>query len=90
MKFEYNLDKSHSNLKKHGIDFIDAQKLWSDDEAITIKAKSDTEDRFAFIAIYEKKYWVAFFTYRSEKIRLISVRRARENEKRIYDDSRRA
>ena len=49
--------------------------------------KSDTEDRYALIAAIQKKIWVAFYTNRHDVIRIILVRRARDNEKRIYHES---
>jgi uncharacterized DUF497 family protein len=87
MKFEYDSTKSRINKEKHGIDFEEAQSLWNDSEAVTIQAKSDTEVRYAFISTLHNKHWVAFYTLRADVIRLISVRRARTNEKRIYDES---
>lgn len=87
MKFEYDQYKSDINLHKHGIDFETAQYIWRDPNAIQIQAKSDTEERYAIIAIIKDKVWIAFYTYRLDTIRLISVRRARENEKRIYNES---
>jgi len=87
MTFEYDPDKSATNLVKHGIDFDQAQLLWLDSNALEIEAKSDTENRFALIGKIDEKIWIAFYTYRSESVRLISVRRTRENEKRIYDES---
>ncbi|MFZ2967734.1 MAG: BrnT family toxin [Sulfuricurvum sp.] len=87
MRFEYDPDKSASNLVKHGIDFDEAQLVWQDANALEIRAKSDTENRFALIGRIDDKLWIAFYTYRGDTIRLISVRRTRENEKRIYDES---
>ena len=87
MKFEYDSVKSRINKEKHGIDFEEAQSLWSDSEAVNIQAKSDTEVRYAFISMLQKKHWVAFYTLRADVVRLISVRRARKNEQRIYDES---
>ncbi|MDP3266042.1 MAG: BrnT family toxin [Sulfuricurvum sp.] len=87
MLFEYDPDKSSSNLHKHGIDFEKAQLLWRDPNALEIKAKSDDENRFALIGKIDDKIWIAFYTYREDSVRLISVRRTRENEKRIYDES---
>ncbi|MGE4472760.1 MAG: BrnT family toxin [Sulfuricurvum sp.] len=43
MIFEYDPDKSSSNLQKHGIDFERAQLLWGDPNALEIQAKSDSE-----------------------------------------------
>lgn len=87
MKFEYNPAKSDANLQKHGIDFETAQYLWRDSNAVQIQAKSETEERYALIASINKITWIAFYTYRQDGLRIISVRRARENEKRIYDES---
>jgi len=87
MKFEYDPIKSDINLQKHGIDFEMAQYLWLDSNALQIQAKSDTEERYALIGTIEERLWVAFYTYRKDTIRIISTRRARENEKRIYDES---
>ena len=38
MKFEYDEKKSQINKEKHGIDFVEAQKLWQDEEALVIPA----------------------------------------------------
>ncbi|MGZ5207461.1 MAG: BrnT family toxin [Sulfuricurvum sp.] len=87
MKFEYDPAKSDTNFQKHGIDFEAAQYLWLDSNALQIQAKSDTEERYALVAGIQKIIWVAFYTYRKDVIQIISVRRARDNEKRIYDES---
>lgn len=34
MKFDFDPSKSSSNQVKHGIDFIEAQKIWEDPELI--------------------------------------------------------
>lgn len=64
MTFEFDPAKSAANLAKHGIDFEDAQALWSDDHAIEIDARSETEPRAAVIGMVEGKHWIAFFTPR--------------------------
>ena len=87
MEFEYNPQKSESNQKKHGIDFEEAKHLWGDVNRLQVEAKSETEPRFALIAIYEDKLWTAFYTIRKERIRIISVRRARNGEGRLYYES---
>ena len=38
MKFEYDEKKSLINKQKHGIDFVEAQKLWQDEDALVIPA----------------------------------------------------
>jgi uncharacterized DUF497 family protein len=86
--FEYDQTKSQTNQQKHGINFIEAQQLWEDDNLLEIKAKSETESRFLVIGKLKEKYWTAVITYRSEKIRIISVRRSRPNEVTWYESRR--
>ncbi len=87
MEFEYDPSKSQTNKEKHGIDFDEAQVLWLDEDRVEFPARSDTEDRQALIALKDEKIWVAFYTMRETAIRIISVRRARENEEKTYYDS---
>lgn len=85
MEFEYDSEKSRSNKAKHGIDFDEAQSLWNDPDCIGFPAKSDDEDRYALLAMLNGKLWVAFYTCREDKIRIISTRRARINERKLYE-----
>ena len=83
--FEYDEKKSDSNKTKHGIDFVEAQALWLDSNLIEIPALTSDEPRFLIIGKMLDKHWSAVVTYRSEKIRLISVRRSRIEEIEIYE-----
>ncbi len=88
IEFEYDLHKSVSNKKKHGIDFEEAKLLWSDGERIEFRARCDDEPRYALIAQYKCKVWIAIYTLREARIRLISVRRARIKERGLYESER--
>ncbi len=83
--FEFDPEKSESNLTKHGIDFIDAQAIWQDPDFIEVQAKSDDEPRSLVVGMLSDKHWSAIITYRSERIRIISVRRSRESEVALYE-----
>ena len=83
--FEFDDLKSKSNFQKHGIDFNDAQALWNDSNLLEIPAKTLDEPRFLIIGLIEKKHWSAIVTYRNGKIRLISVRRSRDEEVALYE-----
>ncbi len=87
MEFEFDLNKSALNKTKHGIDFIEAQQLWDDVDRLEIPARTADEPRFALIARLDQSVWTAVFTIRGARIRLISVRRARDKEKELYDQS---
>lgn len=86
MKFEYDKNKSQINKEKHGIDFVDAQNLWQDENALIVPANIvDDEVRYALISIFKGKCYTAIFTLRDEIYRIISVRRCRKNEERNYE-----
>ncbi|MBC6476268.1 MAG: BrnT family toxin [Hormoscilla sp. GM102CHS1] len=77
--------KSQSNKSKHGIDFDEAKLLWRDTRRVEIQGRSTEEPRLLVIGKMQDKHWSAIVTYRGEAIRIISVRRARENEVDIYE-----
>ncbi|EQD38881.1 protein containing DUF497 [mine drainage metagenome] len=85
MDFEYDRQKSEANKAKHGIDFEEAQALWQDAALIEVPARELDEPRWLAIAKWADQHWSAVFTRRSERIRLISVRRARDEEVKIYE-----
>ena len=85
MNLEFDENKSQSNKIKHGINFLEAQKLWNDVDRLEIPAKSLDEPRFVIIGRIGAKLWAAVVTYRGEKIRIISVRRARKSEVALYE-----
>jgi len=85
IKFEFDENKSHSNLEKHGIDFVDAQQLWNDSDLLEIPAKTADEPRFLIIGMIAEKHWSSVVTYRSNFIRIISVRRSRKEEVALYE-----
>ncbi|MDL5051087.1 BrnT family toxin [Oscillatoria amoena NRMC-F 0135] len=87
MEFEYDSAKSHGNFAKHGIDFEQAKALWNDPRRVEFMARFSDETRFGLVAKWNKQLWTAIFTQRNERTRIISVRRARENEETLYDDS---
>jgi uncharacterized DUF497 family protein len=85
MEFEFDPKKSEANREKHGIDFDAAKALWLDMNAVEIPARSEFETRKMLIAGYDGKVWSVIFTERGNKVRLISVRRARKNEEDLYE-----
>lgn len=85
MGFEYDPAKSRSNADKHGIDFERAQLLWEDAGIILLPSRYPNEERYLAIGMIEKIHWTAVSTERVEKVRLISVRRSRKEEKELYD-----
>ena len=86
MDFEFDEEKSQSNKVKHGIDFVEAQALWSDDQRLEIPARVEDEPRYLVIGRIAGVYWSAVMTYRGNRIRIISVRRSRREEVSLYEN----
>ena len=85
MDFEFDPDQSATNLKKHGIDFLEAQALWEDADRLLVPARTQGEARYMLVGKMGQKHWSAIFTYRGEAVRIISVRRARKEEVDAYE-----
>jgi uncharacterized DUF497 family protein len=54
---EFNPDKSQANLVKQGIEFAQAQQLWSDPGMTEVQARSTDEPRSIVIAKLQGKMW---------------------------------
>lgn len=85
MEFEFDEWKSRSNKAKHEIDFIEAQALWEDPKLLEVPLKADDEPRVLFVGRIGGKLWSAIVTYRQERVRIISVRRSRCEERELYE-----
>ena len=85
MEFEFDPLKSASNREKHGVDFVQAQELWQDPMRIEVPARTTGEPRWLVVGRMGGRHWSAVVTYREDRIRIISVRRARDEETRIYE-----
>lgn len=85
MNFEFDARKSRSNQKKHGIDFIEAQRLWNDPDLIAVPARTTDEPRVLVVGKTEELHWSAITTYRGDRLRIISVRRSRKEEIELYE-----
>ena len=85
MEFEFDPEKSEANRRKHGIDFRQAQALWGDPDLIEIPARTTDEPRYLVVGRIEGRHWSGVITYRGDRIRIISVRRSRNEEVAIYE-----
>ena len=83
--FEFDPEKSGANKAKHGIDFVGAQALWAG-RTVMFRVKHPVGDPCAVLGMIGGKHWTAFITYREESVRLISVRRSRNDEKALYEN----
>jgi uncharacterized DUF497 family protein len=90
VQLAWDADKAALNLKKHGIDFADAATVLFDDMAITIRDDSiDEEERFITLGLDALgRCLVVVYTWRRDRVRLISAREAGWPERRRYEGER--
>lgn len=84
MRFEFDQEKSASNKKKHGIDFEEGQKLWRGEVLRSQFKMADIEPRYTVFGKIDGVFWTAIITMRGDAIRIISIRRSRDEEKDCY------
>ena len=92
MRFGWNPDKAASNLRKHGIAFEDAARVFLDSLAVREQDRIvDGEERWQTIGTFDnrKLIVVAHTTIDDESgeefIRIISARKAERHERRRYE-----
>ena len=86
MEVVWDPAKALANGRKHGVDFADAVAVFEDDQAITIQDESSEEERFITIGMDAfARVLVVVYTWRNERIRLISARKAIRHERTQYE-----
>ncbi|MCL4428265.1 MAG: BrnT family toxin [Deltaproteobacteria bacterium] len=88
MNFEWDESKSIINKSKHGIDFCTAKDIFLDENRVEIIAPYPIENRFINIGKLNGKLWTVIFTIRGDAIRIISARRSRKKEVKLYDEKK--
>jgi uncharacterized DUF497 family protein len=81
-------EKNKSNKSKHGIDFEEAKAIWGDRNRLEKMLDYEGEKRYSVYGLINGKLWTAIICYRgknNDKIRIISVRRSRKDERESYD-----
>jgi uncharacterized protein len=93
MEFEWDDHKAEINLKKHGVAFSEAASVWLDSSALEIAdpEHSDTEDRWIRLGLSRTaRVLVVVFIEKTEsdRIRIVSARKASRFENKQYNRSR--
>ena len=87
MEFEWNADKAALNMRKHGVAFEEAARVFLDGERLEIyDGREDYgEDRWATIGqVYAAVLYVVYTVRREDTTRIISARRALNHEQEQY------
>ncbi len=87
MTFEWDNDKQHRNLMKHGVDFQDMVWFFANPVLEWIDNREDyREERILSIGVTEEEYFVVVSTWRENTRRIISAWKAGRDEKEKYYD----
>lgn len=85
MEFEWDEAKRLANIRKHGIDFIDALSVFNGD---TVTVEDDRYDYgeqwFVTFGLLQGRVIAVVYTERSNRTRIISARKATNYEQRTY------
>jgi len=95
MKFEWDENKDHKNILKHGISFEDAALIFSDKDSLSIydEDNSEDEERWITMGVHPNDtIYIVIHTYRkvnhNEYARIISARKATKKEIKQYFESK--
>lgn len=86
MQYHYDKAKKASNLKKHGLDFDDAQTVIESGKTVTFEDNRFDygEQRFITIGLLHDVLVVIATSETDTDIRIISMRKAEKHEQAIY------
>lgn len=89
MKLEYNPTKDAANIAKHGISLADAMLVYNAPNKLTLESIRNSENRFMDVALVEVAGVVLVLVYvvRGNTVRAISLRRASQIERRLYEEA---
>jgi uncharacterized DUF497 family protein len=85
----WDAEKAAANLRKHGVDFADAETALRDEMALTRPDEGAEEERFVTLGSDALgRLLVVVYEWRDDDVRLISARRATRAERRQYEGKR--
>ncbi len=89
MEFEWNPNKAESNYKKHNVSFEEAATVFNDLLSVTFPDPDHSvgESRYIIIGVSRSgQLLIVSHTDRGEKVRIISARKATQQERRFYEE----
>jgi len=83
VKFDWDPAKNASNKAKHGLSLAAVTALWTG-PVLTLPSKQPGEMRHLAIGLIEGRHWTVVYAPRGDTFRLISARRSRIHEKKLF------
>ena len=85
MEFEWDERKNELNIRKHGVSFLSAARVFDGPVFTIIDNRIDYgEIRYVSIGTVEATELYVVYAIRNRRLRIISARRANRNERRKY------
>ena len=84
MAFEWDENKRRSNIRDHGVDFVDVVQIFDERPTLTYHSRRDDEDRWGTVGIINGNFFLVVWTKRNGRTRIISAYRADDWEIREY------
>jgi len=85
MNYEWDETKRLINIRKHGFDFRDAQDILEEAHVVIPSRHDGPEPRQLAIGLLQGRFVTVIYTMREETFRIISMRSARDEERRRYE-----
>ena len=88
-EFEWDDEKAISNLRKHRVSFDEAATIFNNPRISTISDPDHSEAEERYISLGKSilmRLLSVVHSYRKERIRLISARKATKSEKKTYEN----
>lgn len=90
MEFEWDREKAAANVKKHGVEFVEAMTIFGDPLELTIADPDHSEDEARFLSIglsAAHRLLVVAYTERRGPTRIINAREASSRERKHYEST---
>lgn len=85
MEFEWDEQKRQKNIEKHHVDFVLADALFATEFVTIPDDRMDYgEERWIAGGLIDGQFYVCAFTWRSARVRVISMRRGGHREQRRF------
>ena len=89
MEVEWDPKKAERNLRKHGVEFVDAVVVLDDERGITLPDEHPSEERYLTFGMDAQGRVLAIsYALKGSTIRIISARKATSRERAQYEDKR--
>ena len=89
MQFEWDEEKNRSNIRKHGIDFVDAIEVFDHPVLVAFDGRKDYgEERWVALGWLKAKLAVVVYVERQGPVvRIVSARKATKYEAKRYEQN---